>query len=678
MLVVHGIGTQKRAAPLLDYVEPLVAWADQWSRARRGIGALVTSATLTDGEKPPRAAITVGLPDDGPVMRWVCSEARWSDAFPPPTPSQVLGWARRFTLRAATKAAIHLYRPVRTFIEFFLDQFWSPTKKVADDAADQRGTNPATAARPLVEVVIIAAVGLLALLYFTLCLIAYAIVLAVGVVVVTLATLLAGVLLSIAVKVPILRGRIATPVTGLVTSVGDAAVWTELPVRAAAMIDVVKDALDRLREEKPKKVVILAHSQGAAVTLAALARPSTTEPADPPVDVLVTVGAAVSLLGPTSTPFAMWSQVAKDATWINIWSVWDPVSSGPIADSRACARMSWRLAYEDFERVPNSERVDMWGDPLTPLPLAEPTVADPDAPKGLLSGVWHAAGLGLGEAYRQEAKVVAGGVFPAIPDDATPLDRNSPGPAEWPVHNLASLTGDHTAYRFNVPQVIAPLAQLLADLSGRSEQWKPPDDNVWRRALRAHVSRVRLLGAARISIAIAVVLSVLQVGPGQLITPAGAIFSAVNDKQGALFAALDTTLAGLLALALSGLVLFGIWAGLAKASWEAWERHACAALAQTATDPSARVRPHLAAAAFLMLHLAAVVTVCVLADDDFILVGGWDDVQGQVGLLLLGWIIVGPFLGIRPKPVPYRPLAAPGVGPPEPSPPQPESHGGGA
>lgn len=307
VVIVHGIGNQGQAAILLDYAEPLVAWADSWSRARGGAGAEVKSALLRASDDIARVEIQVGLPD-GTSMSWLMTEARWSESFPPPDPAEVFQWGRRFVLTALSRLWTHFTRPSDLAWDDANLETSTAKKAVLDDideqarAAADGGIVSAATSGSIASGGIMAGVALwLVAGFITLHFLAYVGIVAGAFAAGLLLTWVVVSVLSIAVKVPIVKGKVAGVVTALVTTVGDAAVLRQRPVRAAAMVDVVLERLTWIHP-RARSIVVVAHSQGAPVSYKALLHEQA-----PQVRAFMTIGAAVSLLGDDTQPVTTWS-----------------------------------------------------------------------------------------------------------------------------------------------------------------------------------------------------------------------------------------------------------------------------------------------------------------------------------------------------------------------------------
>ena len=214
--------------------------------------------------------------------------------------------------------------------------------------------------------------------------------------------------------IPYVRGKIAPVTTELVASVGDAYLFTSRPLHSAAMVEAIRSGV-KLARGSAKHVCVLAHSQGSALAIRTLL----CDDADCDADMLITVGAGVSLLGGDAKPVERWGLPrTPNMRWINIWTPWDPVPSGPIADSPEDEELRYEAA-------------------ASPTDVLAPLIKDARAPNAL------------------------------SPEALSPSATLVPGPEEWPVHNRCSLIRDHTAYAQNIPQVIRPITERLVALSER-------------------------------------------------------------------------------------------------------------------------------------------------------------------------------------------------------------------
>jgi len=417
LVVVHGIGAQRPAESLLEWAEPLLRRIDWVSRGTGGDGIAFGPVELshdTRDEVNARADYTV----DG-VRRelvLVVSEARWSESFLAMEPGEVFRWGGSFVWRALLRLGAHFSRVL------WVDPWWR-----------------------------VPGAPLILLLWPALLAAALAV------------TVLLPVL-SVLLLVPGLSGLIRAATAGLAEFVGDVAVWTRRPVRAAAMRAVVREGIrsasvraamiarDEGVDGEHTRVVVLAYSQGATIAAQTLFDPSTRE-VRIPVDAFVTLGATLTLLGsPRWTsgrlgaartalagagravtefnPVREWARLSHPPRWLNFWAVWDPFTPGPVSDSLRARTRRWRESY---------------GSRVAP----------------------------------------------------------SLGPEEHPVHNSSTPFTDHQGYAANTAQVIDPVARLLLGLTA-------PLRHDARVRADAHARSVRELAVGRLLVlALAAVLGLV-------------------------------------------------------------------------------------------------------------------------------------------------------------------------
>jgi hypothetical protein len=358
LVVVHGIGAQRRAEALLEWAEPLLRHIDALSLGGGGTGVQFGRVDLApDGRETVSARAGFAAPGGEPrEVILTVTEARWSESFLSLTTGETFRWGAVFVWRAVVRLGAHFTRVL------WQNPFW----RVAS------------------TVVVAALWALLAALA-------------------AVVTVLLPVL-SVLLLVPVLRAALVTATGALAEFVGDLAAWTRRPVRAAAMRAVVRDAVvdARLRlsddsrrlglDERAARLVVLAHSQGASIAAETLFSARTGEPR-PPVDAFVSVGAAVTLLGsprwttgsmerwrmmlagagrgtPSFTPVADWAALPHPPRWLNIWALWDPFTAGPLSTSVPESAARWRELFRerrgsDTARGPEEHPVHNGAWPLT-------------------------------------------------------------------------------------------------------------------------------------------------------------------------------------------------------------------------------------------------------------------------------------------------------------------------
>jgi hypothetical protein len=229
---VHGIGTQGAGRTLLQHTRNLVRWIDSTStRSLTSLRVDVEQATVA-GTEPHSVRLRLWLQDgdDAPVRAQatvVATEAHWADSFLPPRSADTLRWMlgrapALIMVRAVDgqRAAWHRWwsRPL---------QWWR-----------------------------IAAAGLL-------------MVLAIPAFWALFLVLTASTGVRILVPIPAVRRALATLETILTQVIGDSHVFSQDPVQRAALVTEVRTAVRAAAETAPVLVVV-AHSQGAAVTVDAL------------------------------------------------------------------------------------------------------------------------------------------------------------------------------------------------------------------------------------------------------------------------------------------------------------------------------------------------------------------------------------------------------------------------
>jgi hypothetical protein len=421
LVLVHGIGAQLRGATLVEWAEPLARRLDFIARTVGG-EARVTRSVL-GASAPVEVHIEVQRPNHS-SRRIVITEARWAEEFVTEGSSPVLLWAAKFSFRAAWRAAEH-------FIRFGLAM---KTSVIAGTISLTNAQKAREFTSGLAQVLLkipltLAILGLLPIILT---------VVVVGLVVLTILS-----------RIPFISSRVNPIIQALTTSIGDASTWTRRPVNAAAIRDVVRDEILRANN-LARKVIVLGHSQGAAVSVEAILAPDADTSAK--VDTLITVGGAVLLLrsprwstreaGSQFSPISAWSS-RENLHWINIWAMWDPVSSGPITERPKDAKYRWSECY----RHAIESRLHQAALKRTYAAILKrrPKRRHHDAPG-------------------DDQLLIQGGDFPLPWTRIAATVPECPGPEEWPVHNQSSLIRDHITYPENILQVIDPLAyQLLGE-----------------------------------------------------------------------------------------------------------------------------------------------------------------------------------------------------------------------
>jgi hypothetical protein len=111
ILIIHGIGEQKRGQTIVDYADPLFRFMQRWigeprqealsgnqssppAQAHykvRADRAVLDGGTERD-KTPPHVTVEIEGPPGTLVTRWIIAEAFWADCFPPPSSVAVSHW----------------------------------------------------------------------------------------------------------------------------------------------------------------------------------------------------------------------------------------------------------------------------------------------------------------------------------------------------------------------------------------------------------------------------------------------------------------------------------------------------------------------------------------------------------------------------------------------------------
>lgn len=378
LVTVHGMGHQRPSETLLEWAEPLLGRID-WltTRAenpdpadieRERLGVTIERASLTTS---PQSSVLVTVrwlaptadrsaPPTVVERRIAMLEARWSESFVPMTRTEVFQWGARFLWRSLT----------RMFLQFARTLVGIPWVTLYPSTVGR--VTPASVGHRVLAVPMVLA-GLLVTGL-------------VGALMTTLGALgsLILPLLSPLLLIPVVKNAVQAGVDVLVDFVGDVGTYRSRPLRAAAMGDVLVDALDRARGllTPTGEISVLAHSQGAAIAAKVLFHD--LDLTTFPVTRLATIGAAITLLGTTAwnptpagdsryRPVANWVANAPQVEWSNYWAIWDPFAAGPIGDSYGDRRRRWRACYARDRRgamlaspyFPSEQAMHNTSNPLT-------------------------------------------------------------------------------------------------------------------------------------------------------------------------------------------------------------------------------------------------------------------------------------------------------------------------
>ena len=106
VVIVHGIGEQRRGDTLAAFAKAL---CDILINSPKGTASPAVQLKSDVSGSPPSVTLQITSPY-GEQATWLCREAFWNDAFPPPSATQVLWWGLNQNLRNQLSAFLRLWR----------------------------------------------------------------------------------------------------------------------------------------------------------------------------------------------------------------------------------------------------------------------------------------------------------------------------------------------------------------------------------------------------------------------------------------------------------------------------------------------------------------------------------------------------------------------------------------
>lgn len=276
VVVVHGIGQQATGATATAWIESFLRFCAAQDRRAEVVenhladddAGTTTCATLVVGA--PGTVRDVVVHD--PVLRLRIVEARWSEAFTPPGALTVLKWVLWYGPNLA-HAQVFLSRRAHRYLREAAEETIAASNPADDGAAAPAAGSPHAPAAELTTADAAAhratssANSLGPVLY----LLGGLVLLAVGGPLVVLLSLLA--LVAALIPVDAVRSAAARVLAVVSAQVGDVSTYLTDPVARGAMEEIIdrclREAVDRAGTGD---VHVLAHSQGAALSHAVLAR----------------------------------------------------------------------------------------------------------------------------------------------------------------------------------------------------------------------------------------------------------------------------------------------------------------------------------------------------------------------------------------------------------------------
>ena len=255
VLFVHGIGTQAQGRTLADWGHTVTDWINRWTlhaSPKEGPPAItVGDANLSpaDSTQPAHAVVditTAGL--SGPVNgQWILAESWWAATVLPPSYRELVRWS---LVVVPWAIASHFILRFRRREAHQVTGLW----KLMPLAGNFVGMLVAMVAMPFLLV----SLGL--------------------------------VLLIGSIPIPQVRALAGAVQRALANTLGDSLVLIENPLQEAAIVGRVRRDLEWLSPQC-KKIVVVAHSQGAAVAQLALRQTRLNN-----VTLFLTFGSAISKL----------------------------------------------------------------------------------------------------------------------------------------------------------------------------------------------------------------------------------------------------------------------------------------------------------------------------------------------------------------------------------------------
>jgi hypothetical protein len=316
LLFVHGIGAQQRGDTLLQFGEPLMDSLTDWLGAD-GVVVHSTDLLAPAPDEPAHTCATVTA--HGEHRTVVAAESWWAETFHPPRywPLAIwLVWATPFVVYRLTDHRVGLVKTNNR-----IDAHRDPAKSLRREALPWLVRQ----AQRVVLNVFSAALALVA----------------------TVAIMLLGVVAVI----PAVRRFILSAQTVLVRYIGDSYTLLLSPLRADAMVSQVETDLAWLEAQRPSRVVVIAHSQGAEIVRRVLERRAP----DRPVASLVTLGSGIAKLRAVALMYAkhwsaLWAYVLRGLAAVLTLAggpalVWLGLLTGGVASLVALVAAAALIAY---------------------------------------------------------------------------------------------------------------------------------------------------------------------------------------------------------------------------------------------------------------------------------------------------------------------------------------------
>lgn len=261
VLFVHGIGVQRRGDVVLQCGEAIHDWLDRWAdgvkdsaRGRQALRPRLLETHLRDfaddGQASAQAQLVLSShdPQGGPVSSsWLLAESHWAESFRAPSYGELLRWA---FVSIPRTVFLHAFNPARSQRESLeLEARGDELGDVATEELEPQQLEAVTRTVFSASAILFTAPLLIAL---------------------ALASLTAVSVLNL-VPLEVARSLSAKIQRLLAATLGDSFLFSTSAVTEAAVLTRVQEDLARLAAGC-RKVAIVAHSQGAAVSYRLLQR----------------------------------------------------------------------------------------------------------------------------------------------------------------------------------------------------------------------------------------------------------------------------------------------------------------------------------------------------------------------------------------------------------------------
>jgi hypothetical protein len=301
ILLVHGIGTQRRGDTLIRIGNAIHAWLRDWlHHADVEIADAKLAPEKSEGDAPAHARIFFGQDDQISSLTWHLAESHWADTFPAPSYLEFVRWVLGVVPSAIVLHLVHRFRaalemnkayadarksredprlriiPVRTFIDLLPHVEPRLRERLLDNPSELGSVANKTLWKGLVSWLLLPVFVIAGLL---------------------IQIVLALLLIVTWVPIGFVRSFARWIEVTLSASLGDSYLFTSSPVIGSAIVTRVQRDIEWLaNHEDCDHVVVIAHSQGAAVAYKAIQEWAWQRRLPPKLKLLITYGSGLRKL----------------------------------------------------------------------------------------------------------------------------------------------------------------------------------------------------------------------------------------------------------------------------------------------------------------------------------------------------------------------------------------------